>query len=125
MRRIRGAVSDLKEPYLGSEAFCRYRCTDTMGQYYDYYGERPCAGPTRSRGAKDFVDGDCEGKCGEEVNKRSWHLQCYQSPVLACVKNGACVFVRRRTGRIWGYGGGRGRTGKSCQLDRGSDGEVG
>lgn len=40
-----------------------------------------CAGPTRSKGAKDFMDGDCEGKCGEEVIKRSWHLQCYQSLV--------------------------------------------
>ncbi len=123
MRRIRGAVSDLKEPYLGSEAFCRYRCTDTMGHYYDYYGERPCAGPTRSRGAKDVVDGDCEGKCGEEVNKRSWHLQCYQSPELAWVKNGACL-VRTRVGRIWPWR--RKRTdGTSCQLDRASDGEVG
>ena len=51
-------------------------------------------------GRKISWDGDCKGKCGEEVNKRSWHLQCYQSPVLACVKNGACL-VRRRIGRIW------------------------
>ena len=37
------------------------------------------------------MDVDGEGECGEEVIKRSWHLQCYQSPVeLLGVKNGAC-----------------------------------
>ena len=56
--------------------------------------------PQDRGGRKISWDGDCKGRCGEEVNKRSWHLQCYQSPVLACVKNGACL-VRRRIGRIW------------------------
>ena len=56
----------------------------------------------------------------------SWHLQCYQSPGLACVKNGACL-AQKENRPYYGpcHGGGREWTGKSCQLDRVSDGEVG
>ena len=52
---IRSAVSDLKKPYLGDvKLSVRYRCTDTMGRYGDYYKEGHVLDPQDRRGRRNL-----------------------------------------------------------------------